>query len=113
MSVRVRSCYRLSNETIAACVAMLKEEHTVRAIHEALGISGASVYDIRREHILGVERTHGRKLAEVSRRDLPTCACGLLLPCTCAEEDAARGRPRRAEDFMGRRDEPHFTSPRG
>ena len=105
MTARGRSCFRLADSTVASCVAMLKEERTVRAISAALGISGASVYDIRRKHLLGIERTHGRKLAEVSRKDLPTCSCGLLLPCTCAEENAARGRPRRAEDFLGRRGE--------
>ena len=99
MTARGRSCFRLSDAVIAACVAMLKEERTVRSIHAALGISGASVYDIRRKHMMGIDRTHGRKLAEVSRKDLPTCQwCGLLAPCSCVG-------PIRAEQFLGRRGE--------
>ena len=38
-----------------------------------------------------------------SRAGLPTCWCGLLLPCTCTG-------PARAEQFMGRRDEPRISS---
>ena len=36
MTARGRSCFRLADSTVASCVAMLKEERTVRAISALL-----------------------------------------------------------------------------
>ena len=62
---------------------------------------------------MGIEASTVRKYVATSNgesreknEERPRCRCGLSLPCTCAEEDAVRGRPRRAEDLLGRRDEP-------
>ena len=100
---RPRSCYRLSDEVRAACLALLKAgTKTAREIGEELHISPASVYDVRRAS--GLPRAYRggsrKRVAEPSREDLPTCRwCGLLAPCVCTG-------PMRAEQFMGRRDEP-------
>ena len=104
---RARSCYRLGDSIRAACFAMLKEDtKTAREIGEELGISPASVYGVRKAAGLPIANRGGsrKRRPEQSRKGLPTCKCGLLLPCTCG------GKPRRAEDYLGRRGEQVIAS---
>ena len=109
MTTRTRSCYRLSlsKDIRAACEAFLREcKLTAREISAKLHISPASVYDVRRAAGLPIANRDGsrRRRPEQSRKGLPTCKCGLLLPCTCG------GKPRRAEDYLGRRGEQVIAS---
>ena len=103
MPVKRRSCYKLSDEIRAACFAMLKEDtKTAREIGEELGISPASVYDVRKAAGLPIANRGGsrKRRPEQSRKGLPKCPwCPLLAPCTCTGPD-------HATDHMGRRDEP-------
>ena len=101
MSATGRSCYRLPDATVASCVAMLKEERTIRAIASELGISGASVSDIKRKHVMGIDRTHGRKLAELPE-EAHCPRCELRGDHVCLPEDGAVA-------YLGRRGEPAFA----
>jgi hypothetical protein len=103
MSRRPRSCYRLSDAIQASCVALLREGKTAKQIRETLDISAASVYAIRVKNGLPSKgRTHRSHVtaADDRREGMPTCEwCHLLAPCTCTGPD-------RAENHLGRRDEP-------
>ncbi len=88
--------------TEAACVALLKDGRTTRAIANELHISPASVYAIRDRNGIGVNRRKKRHVMadQDTREGLPTCPwCPMLAPCTCTG-------PMRAADFIGRAGEP-------
>ena len=93
---------KISDDIRAACVTFLKAgKLTAREIGNELNVSPSYVCSVRVSAGLpaayrGCRRMHA---PEPTREGMPTCKCGLLLPCTCAEEDAERGRPRRAEDW--------------
>ena len=84
--------------TEAACVALLNDRRTTRAIATELRISPASVYAIRDRNGLGTNRRKKRHMMadQDTRAGLPTCQwCPMLAPCTCTG-------PMRAADFIGR-----------
>lgn len=76
--------------TEAACVALLEDRRTTRAIATELRISPASVYAIRDRNGIGTNRRKKRHLmaAQDTRVGLVSCRCGLTL---FTEEEQAQG----------------------
>jgi hypothetical protein len=85
----MREIYHRNGKRRDQEAAELLTKMTVEDVAKVMGISTLSV------------RTYGKHMALSKARqtdNLPRCQCGLLLPCTCTG-------PRRAEEFMGRKDE--------
>jgi hypothetical protein len=92
--------------TEAACVALLNNKRTTRAIADELHISPASVYAIRDRNGIVTNRRKKRHLMadQDTRKGLASCRCGLTL---FTEEEQTQGHcnnclPTSAVGFIGR-----------
>jgi transposase len=83
----------VSRQSRADQACELAEHMPVAEVAEKMGLTERTV----RQYVTPARE---REMAA----NLPRCACGLLLPCSCG------GIPRRAEDFLGRRGEQVINS---
>ena len=107
---RPRSCYRLSDEVRAACLALLKEGKTQKECAAELAISPASVYGIREAAGMpATNRGRGKRHEADVYVERQRCRCGLSL---FTDEEKRQGHCNNclpaegAVAYMGRRDEP-------